>query len=155
MLLHLLGVSRHCFHVIYSPTKTSDRHDGVSCTSSQLAKDAMSDGALDWPERLDERVAFNSQQVSDEIEPYPFCAKNAPWLSLTTFTQFFKLKMPLNSCSCMFRNMVEAARAEITAERQRHMAVIFQQVTQSLFSVLFFYVLFGYLGGLFGAVFFI
>jgi membrane protein required for beta-lactamase induction len=44
--------------------------------------------------------------------------------------------------------------AEITAERQRHMAVIFQQVTQSLFSVLFFYILFGYLGGLFGAVFY-
>ena len=80
-----------------------------------VRKVATFDGALAWQQRLAERVAFNSQQMSDGFLFYALCAEDAAWLPLQAFGHVSKLTVSVGSCLFMSRHMVEATRAYVAA----------------------------------------
>ena len=76
---------------------------------------ASFDGVSAWQQRIAERAAFNSQQLSEGFLFFPLRIDDADWLPICAYTKLRQLTVPIGSCVFMSRHMVEATRAYIAA----------------------------------------
>ena len=76
-----------------------------------VRKVAIFDGVLAWQQRIAERAAFNSQQMSDVFLFFPLRMDDADWLPCHVLRKLPQLTAPIGSCLFMSRHMVEATRA--------------------------------------------
>ena len=76
-----------------------------------VRKVAIFDGVLAWQQRIAERAAFNSQQMSDGLLFFLLCMDGADWLPCHVLRKLPQLTAPIGSCLFMSQHMVEATRA--------------------------------------------
>ena len=76
---------------------------------------AIFDGVLAWQQRIADRAAFNSQQMSDGFLFFPLRMDDSDWLRCLVLRKLHQVTVPIGSCVFMSRHMVRATRAYIAA----------------------------------------